>query len=131
MDRCHTRYGDVFTLNFVARAMSGPGVAREEGKWVFLADPDLVKQVFTADPDVVRTGETNRFLLDLVGPRSILVLDEPEHMLQRRLLLPPLHGDRVPRYGELMARSPARRSSAGRAASPSPCGRACRRSRSR
>jgi cytochrome P450 len=50
----------------------------------------------------VRTGETNRFLLDLVGPSSILVLDEPEHMERRRLLLPSLHGDRVRRYGELI-----------------------------
>jgi cytochrome P450 len=103
MDRCRARYGDVFTLDFIARAMSGPTVPRDEGKWVFLADPDHVKQVFAADPDVVRTGETNRFLLGLVGPRSILVRDEPEHMTQRRLLLPPLHGDRVQRYGELMA----------------------------
>ena len=103
MDRCHARYGDVFTLDFIARAVSGPSVAREEGKWVFLADPDHVKQVFTADPDVVRTGETNRFLLGLVGTRSILVLDEPDHMAERRLLLPPLHGDRVQRYGELIA----------------------------
>jgi cytochrome P450 family 135 len=103
MDHCHARYGDVFTLDFVARAMAGPGVPREEGKWVFLADPDHVKQVFTADPEVVQTGETNRFLLGLVGERSILVLDEPDHMTQRRLLLPPLHGDRVQRYAELMA----------------------------
>jgi cytochrome P450 family 135 len=103
MDRCHARYGDVFTADFVARAVAGPHVSRDEGKWVFLADPDHVKQVFTADPDVVRTGETNRFLLDLVGARSILVLDEPDHMTERRLLLPPLHGDRVQRYGELMA----------------------------
>jgi cytochrome P450 len=103
MDRCRARYGDVFTLRLVARAVAGPDAAREENRWVFLADPEHVKQVFTADPDVVRTGETNRLLLDLVGPRSILVLDEPEHMRQRRLLLPPLHGDRVRRYGELIA----------------------------
>jgi cytochrome P450 len=103
MDRCHARYGDLFTLDFVARAVAGRGAARDEGKWVFLADPDHVRQVFTADPDVVLTGETNRFLLGLVGTRSILVLDEPDHMVQRRLLLPPLHGDRVQRYAALMA----------------------------
>jgi cytochrome P450 family 135 len=95
---------DMFTLSFVARAVAGPDVARQEGRWVFLADPDHVKQVFSADPEVVRTGETNRFLLGLVGARSILVLDEPDHMTERRRLLPPLHGDRVQRYGELMAR---------------------------
>jgi cytochrome P450 len=103
MDRCHARYGDRFTLRFVARAVAGPSVARDEGRWVFLAHPDDVKQVFTADPELVRTGETNGFLRHLVGPSSILVLDEPEHMQRRRLLLPALHGDRVRRYGELIA----------------------------
>ena len=102
MDQCHARYGDVFTLRFLARVVGGPHVRRDEGNWVFLAHPDLVKQLLTADPNVVLTGETNRFLLDVVGPGSILVLDEPEHMQRRRLLLPPLHGDRVQRYSELI-----------------------------
>jgi cytochrome P450 len=103
MDRCHARYGDVFRLDLVARAVSGPGAARDEGSWVFLAHPEHVKRVFTADPAQVLTGETNMFLEALVGPRSILVLDEPDHMTQRRLMLPPLHGDRVRGYAELMA----------------------------
>ncbi|HET6448287.1 MAG TPA: cytochrome P450 [Conexibacter sp.] len=102
MEACHARYGDLFTLRFVARAVAGRYAPRDEGRWVFLADPEHVKQVFTADPTLVRTGETNRFLLDLVGPSSILVLDEPEHMEHRRLLLPPLHGERVQRYAELI-----------------------------
>ena len=103
MDRCRERYGDVFRLDLIARAVSGPGATRDEGSWVFLADPDDVRRVFTADPRRVLTGETNTFLEALVGPRSILVLDEPDHMAQRRLLLPPLHGDRVRSYGELMS----------------------------
>jgi len=102
MERAHARHGDLFTLRFVARAVSGPYAPREEGRWVFLADPEHVRQAFTADPDVVRTGETNRFLLDLVGPASILVLDEPQHMEHRRLLLGPLHGERVRRWTELI-----------------------------
>src|ERR671924_218719 len=38
------------------------------------------------------------------GPRlpTVLLLDGPEHMRQRKLLLPPLHGERMQRYGELM-----------------------------
>jgi len=102
MDACHARYGDLFTLRFVARAVAGRYAPREENRWVLLADPEHVRQAFTADPALVRTGETNRFLLDLVGPASILVLDEPEHMERRRLLLPPLHGERVQRWGELI-----------------------------
>src|SRR5436309_6335880 len=88
LDRCHQRHGDMFTLNLFAKAAAGP--AAGQGRWVFLADPEHIRQVFTADPDVVRTGETNGFLRPLVGANSILVRDEPEHMRHRKLLLPPL-----------------------------------------
>jgi len=103
LDHCRERYGDVFTVDLLARAITGPGATPQEGSWVFLADPQDVKRVFTADPGRVLTGATNRFLEGLVGSRSILVLDEPAHMTQRRLMLPPLHGDRVRRYSEVMS----------------------------
>ena len=38
----------------------------------------------------------------MVGRRSVLVLDDAEHMSQRKLLLPPFHGERMKAYGELM-----------------------------
>ena len=37
-----------------------------------------------------------------LGPHSVLTLDEAPHMRQRKLLLPPFHGERIERYGELM-----------------------------
>ncbi len=37
-----------------------------------------------------------------LGPNSVLTLDEAPHMRQRKLLLPPFHGERIERYGELM-----------------------------
>jgi cytochrome P450 family 135 len=103
MNRCYERYGDMFTLNLVAKATAGPAANGGHGGWVFLAKPDDVRQVFTADPEVMRTGETNMFLAPLVGPGSILVSNEPVHRRERRLLQPPLHGDRVNRYGELIS----------------------------
>ena len=33
----------------------------------------------------------------------MLLLDGPEHLRQRRLLLPPFHGERMRKYGEMMA----------------------------
>jgi cytochrome P450 len=103
MDRCHRRYGDMFTLNLTARAAAGPAADADHGRWIFLAKPGHVKRVFTADPTIVRTGETNKFLAPLVGPCSILVADEPEHRRERKLLQPPLHGERVDSYGALMS----------------------------
>ena len=37
-----------------------------------------------------------------LGPNSVLTLDEDEHLRQRKLLLPPFHGESVRRYGELI-----------------------------
>jgi cytochrome P450 len=102
MDRCKRRYGDIFTIRMLPAAASGPGARPNEGNWVFLADPDLVREVFTADPTLVLTGPTNRFLEGVIGAGSILVSDEPEHMQQRRILLPPFHGERVGAYRELI-----------------------------
>ena len=92
MDRCRSRYGDVFTISI-----------RNEGTWVFLTDPDDVKLAFTGDPRLLRAGEANFILRPVLGGHSVLVLDEPEHMIERKLMLPPFHGARMQRYGELMA----------------------------
>jgi cytochrome P450 len=89
---CRERYGSTFTLKIV-----------HEGTWVMVSDPDSVKQVFTGDPRVFHAGEGNRILEPALGPNSVLVLDEKAHVSQRRLLLPPFHGERVQGYRETMA----------------------------
>jgi cytochrome P450 len=91
MQDCRERYGDMFTVRIA-----------QEGTWVLLSDPDHVKQVFTGDPGVFHAGEANTILLPLVGDHSVLLLDDAPHMQQRKLLLPPFHGKRMARYGELM-----------------------------
>ncbi len=91
MERCHERYGDIFTMKIA-----------HEGTWVMLAHPDMVKQVFTGDPAVFHAGEGNVILRPLVGSNSVLQLDDAPHMVQRKLLLPPFHGERMQRYGDLL-----------------------------
>ena len=73
-----------------------------EDPWVMVSDPDLVKQILTAPAHVLHAGEGNRILEPILGPSSVLLLDEDQHMRQRKLLLPPFHGDRMERYGEVM-----------------------------
>jgi cytochrome P450 len=91
MERCRDRYGDAFTMRIA-----------HEGTWVFMSDPDAVKQVFKGDPRLLHAGEGNIVLKPFLGDHSVLLLDEEEHMTQRKLLLPPLHGERMHQYGELM-----------------------------
>ena len=92
MRRWQQRYGDVFTIKL---ALTGESVQ--------VADPQLVKAVFAAKPDSARAGEANRILDPVLGRNSVLLLDGREHLRQRKLLLPPFHGERMQRYGELIA----------------------------
>jgi cytochrome P450 len=92
LEDCRRRYGDMFTLRIA-----------HEGTWVFLAHPDAVKQVFTGDPRVLHAGEANIVLLPMLGHHSVLLLDEAQHMSQRKLMLPSFHGERMRSYEETMA----------------------------
>jgi hypothetical protein len=64
---------------------------------VIVSSPDLVKQMFTASPDVLRFGEDSP-LGQVLGPGSLFSLDGAAHLRERRLLLPPFHGDRMKSY---------------------------------
>ncbi len=86
------RYGDIFAVAFPYF-----------GRAVYVASPELVKAVFTGSPDQFHAGEANATVLEpALGPNSVLTLDEAPHMQQRKLLLPPFHGEQIHRYGELM-----------------------------
>jgi cytochrome P450 family 135 len=101
LDRCHREFGDMFTIRL-----------GQVGPVVMLAHPDLIKEVFTGDPEVFHAGEANVILRPSLGKHSVLLLDDAQHMRQRKLLLPPFHGERMQRYGELM-REIAQRDIAG------------------
>lgn len=91
LDASRARYGDVFTLRLAG-----------ETPWIILADPELIRTVFTGDPRLLHAGEANHILLPVLGPHSVLLLDEDAHLAQRRLLLPPFHGERLRGSAELM-----------------------------
>lgn len=91
LQRAQQRYGDMWTMKLA-----------QEGPWVMVSHPDMVKEVFKGDPDVFRAGEGNSILSPLVGHNSVLTLDGGAHMTQRKLMLPPFHGRRMQAYGDLM-----------------------------
>ncbi len=97
LEQSRARFGRMFTLKIAY-----------EGDWVVISDPELVKQVFTGDPRVFHAGEGNQILRPILGDNSVLVLDEKKHIGQRKLLLPPFHGERMQAYGEKMAEIAAR-----------------------
>jgi cytochrome P450 len=93
MERRWRRYGDVFSSRFPFF-----------GRVVYVASPAGVKEVFSGDPAAFHAGEANAKPLGAVmGEYSLLTLDGEPHMSQRKLLLPPFHGENVRRYAELVA----------------------------
>ncbi|HLB22091.1 MAG TPA: cytochrome P450, partial [Solirubrobacteraceae bacterium] len=84
MDECAKRLGETFTLTFWPSGM----------KLVVVSGPEAVKTVFTAPPDVAPSAAGNSPVRPVMGPSSVIVLTGAEHMRQRKLLLPPFHGER-------------------------------------
>jgi cytochrome P450 len=97
LEQCRARFGDMFTLRIA-----------HEGTWVMVSEPETVKQVFTGDPRVFHAGEGNQILRPILGDNSVLVLDEKPHIAQRKLLLPPFHGERMQGYAATMSEIAAR-----------------------
>jgi cytochrome P450 len=97
LEQSRARFGSMFTLSIAY-----------EGTWVMVSEPEHVKQVFTGDPQVFHAGEGNQILRPMLGDNSVLVLDEKPHIGQRKLLLPPFHGERMQGYREKMTELAAR-----------------------
>jgi cytochrome P450 len=90
VERARARHGDTFTML----------IGRDT--FVVLSDPADVKQVFTGDPAIFHAGAANVILLPFLGHKSVLLLDGAAHLGQRRLLLPPFHGEKMRRHVGLM-----------------------------
>jgi len=88
---CARRFGDAFTVKLP-----------RFGNFVYVSAPELLKQIFTAPADQLMAGKANYILEPLVGKSSVLLLDGADHLRQRRLLLPPFHGERMQAYARLM-----------------------------
>jgi cytochrome P450 len=104
---CRRRFGRAFTLRI-----------NSIGDVVFLSDPEAIRQVFTGDPEVMRAGSVNAVLRPILGDSSVLLLDGNEHLRQRKLLLPPFHGESLRRYGATMQEITERVSAALRPGEP-------------
>lgn len=94
LEECFRRHGDPFTIRWASY-----------GTFVMLASPEAAKDVFRGDSHALHSGEGNEFLKASVGTNSVLVLDDERHARQRRVLLPPLKGERMRSYFDVMQAS--------------------------
>jgi cytochrome P450 len=91
MDRWVQRFGHAYQLRLLPLTIN-----------VF-SDPASIRTIFAAKQDEMHAGAINRVLRTLVGERSTLLLDGPEHMRHRKLIMPAFHGERMRFYGQTMA----------------------------
>src|SRR5947199_10096724 len=87
------RLGDVWQVKLLSRDES----------FIVTAHPDHVQSLFKAKPEDAPslTGESP--LRPILGPNSVLTLVGDRHMRQRKLLLPPFHGEAVGRYVRMIS----------------------------
>jgi cytochrome P450 len=69
---------------------------------IITSHPDHVRSLFTAKPEQAPslTGESP--LRPILGPNSVLTAVGPRHMRQRKLLLPPFHGEAIDQYTQMI-----------------------------
>lgn len=91
LDQYSQRYGDIFKVG----GKKGP-------PFVYVGNPEAIKQIFTADPEQFISGRGNGVLRYMLGDNSLIMLDGERHERQRRLLMPPFHGDRLRTYSQLI-----------------------------
>ncbi|HEY2637070.1 MAG TPA: cytochrome P450 [Solirubrobacteraceae bacterium] len=91
MFRWRRRLGEVFRARGIIPG--GPAVT---------GHPDHVRSLFKASPDLAPSLTAESPLLPIVGPNSVLTANGPRHLRQRKLLLPPFHGEAIARYVEMI-----------------------------
>jgi cytochrome P450 len=72
-----------------------------------MADPAGIRHVLQGSPEVMNMGDINGLFRPILGHNSLLLLDGEAHMRQRKLLLPPFHGEHIERFRGIMERAAA------------------------
>jgi cytochrome P450 len=95
--RARRELGEVFHMN---GALPGGST--------ITSHPDHVRSLFTAKPEQAPslTGESP--LRPILGPNSVLTAVGRRHMHQRKLLLPPFHGEAIAQYTRMIETAAAR-----------------------
>ncbi len=91
METSFQQHGDIFKT----------GVSDKD--LIFVCHPQGIQELFTRDTKEFETpGRANQLLKPLVGGNSLFLLDGKDHQRQRKLLMPPFHGERMWNYGRII-----------------------------
>jgi cytochrome P450 family 135 len=87
LESCRRRFGDAFSVSFLGF----------QTPMVMLSDPEAIRALYSVPGHTMPPGRTAT-LQPIVGSRSLLLLEGREHLVRRKLMLPPFHGERMRAY---------------------------------
>jgi cytochrome P450 len=79
----------------------GMNLLANRDTFIATSHPDHIRAIFTSAKDAPAMNNESPLRL-LLGKNSVLTLSGPRHMQQRKLLLPPFHGDAVANYVQMI-----------------------------
>jgi len=91
------KFGEVWHVNGYVR-----------GGASITAHPEHIQSLFKAPTDLITTLATESPLRPVLGPNSVLTANGPRHLRQRKLLLPPFHGEAIAEYERMIAEAAER-----------------------
>ncbi len=92
LDSCRRRYGDTFSVRFIGF----------QTPMVMVSDPASISALYKGRENGLPPGRS--FALEpVMGSRSVLLLEGPEHLSRRKLMLPAFHGERMRAYEALIS----------------------------
>jgi cytochrome P450 family 110 len=90
MENCAKHYGDIFTLC----------VSPKFTPIVFVSNPIALQEILTSDSikQFSAPGDLNNLFATVLGNYSVISVSGVQHQRQRKLLIPPFHGERMRSY---------------------------------
>ena len=69
------------------------------GSCVVIGNPQAIQEIFSQDSKF-DVGRANRLAKPLIGQNSLMLMDGDRHRRERKLLMPPFHGERLQTYAK-------------------------------
>ncbi|KAF3885977.1 MULTISPECIES: cytochrome P450 [Nostocales] len=88
-DRYSQKYGDIFTMELGGL-----------GSYVLVGNPQVIQEIFNQDSKNFDVGRGNALAKPIIGKNSLMLFDGDRHRRERKLLMPPFHGERLPIYAK-------------------------------